>query len=333
MEIVFLNRFERTEGTADAERGQVYIGENQGIWSAGWHSFGDQGEMSQDNWYEGTSWEELLAAFRFGVARKMREGYRPLIDGMLEDAPFWERRPPLPALLQCYADQFDMKEELEPLRIWRRTKAAEDRRAAYMIATNRELQLLAVFVPRTIEELKQIPGFGKAKIEKYGEELIGLIREMPRDHVFPLDWVASAVSDETLADWTFRQKEEKYGKSLTVVQERKKLLTAIRQGLSVSQLEKELGVDRRMLVERIDRLDEEGYDVLPLVEQELSAMDGEELSRAEAALAELGDRYLKPVYQRLYAEAENGGGQETALRYEKLRMVRIRFRRTRESAV
>lgn len=332
MEIVFLNRFERTEGTTDVERGQVFIGEDQGVWSAGWHAFGIQGEKSQDSWYEGTSWEELLAAFRFGVARKMREGYRPLIDGMLEDALFWERRPPLPALLQCYADQFEMNEALEPLRAWRRAKTAEDRRAAYMIATNRELQLLAVFVPRTIDELKQIPGFGKTKIEKYGEELISLLRELPREHVFPLDWVSSAISDETLADWTFRQKEEKYGRSLTVVQERKKLLTAIRQGLTLAQLEKELGVERRLLVERIDRLDEEGYDVLPLVEQELSGMDGEEISRAEAAMGELGDRYLKPLYQRLYAESENGGGQETAQRYEKLRMVRIRFRRTRESA-
>lgn len=331
MEIVFLNRFERLEGTADAVRGQVYIGEDQGVWSAGWHSPDDQGGMTRDIWYEGMSWEELLAAFRFGVARKMREGFRPLLDGMLEDEPFWERRPPLPTMLQCYADQFEVEEALEPLRAWRRAKTAEERRAAYMIATNRELQLLAVFAPRTPEELRQIPGFGRTKVEKYGAELIGLLGDLPRDHDFPLDWVATAVSDETLADWTFRQKEEKYGKSLSAAQERKKLLAAIRQGMTIGELEKELGIARRLLVERIDRLDEEGYDVLPVVEQELSGIDQEEASRAEAAMGELGDRYLKPLYQRLYAD-EAGGGQEAERRYEKLRMLRIRFRRSRQSA-
>lgn len=333
MEIVFLNRFERTEGTADTERGQVFIGEEQGTWSSGWHSLPDQGEAKQDVWYEGMSWEELLASFRHGVARKMREGFRPLLDGMLEDAPFWERRPPLPALLQCYADQFDMSEALEPLRLWRRAKSAEEKRTAYLIATNRELQSLAVYVPRTLEELKQIPGFGHKKIERYGTELLELVRELPRDHEFPLDWVASVVSDETLAEWTFRQKEEKYGKSLTSVQEKKKLLSGIRQGHTLAELEKEMGISRRLLLERIDRLDEEGYDVLPLVEQELSAVDASEIDEAEKAMGELGDKFLKPLYQRLYAEGDGTGTGETERNYEKLRMLRIRFRRTRRSAV
>ncbi|WP_027091622.1 HRDC domain-containing protein [Cohnella thermotolerans] len=332
MEIVFLNRFERAEGVADAERGQVFIGEDQGIWTAGWHVLADAGEREQDTWYEGMSWEELLAAFRFGVARKMREGFRPLLDGMLEEAPFWERRPPMPALLQCYADRIDKEEALAPLRSWRRAKAVEEKRAAYMIATNRELQLLAVFVPRTEAELLQIPGFGKMKVEKYGAELLGLLRDLPRDHAFPLDWVEAAVSGEALADWTFRQREEKYGRDLASVQEKKKLLTGIRQGRTLAELEQELGVPRRVLAERIDRLDEEGYDVLPLVERELAELDGEELSQAEAALRELGDRYLKPLYQRLYG-AREAAAQEAERHYEKLRLLRIRFRRARVQAV
>ncbi|MBB6731138.1 HRDC domain-containing protein [Cohnella zeiphila] len=328
MEIVFLNRFERAAGPADAERGQVFIGEDQGIWTAGWHRLSDDGEKAEEPWFEGTSWEELLASFRFGIARKMREGFRPMLDGMLEEVPFWERRPPLPSMLQCYADQFDAEKELAPLRAWRRAKSAEEKRSAYLVATNRELQMVAVYVPKTEEELKQIPGFGKTKVEKYGKELLQLVGDLPREHAFPLDWVAAAVADETYSDWAFRQKEERFGKQQSLVQEKKRLLSGIRQGRSLAELEKELSLTRRLLIERVDRLDEEGYDVLPLVERELSELPPEEVLEAEQAMNEIGDQFLKPLYQRLYAASG-----ETERSYEKLRMLRIRFRRAGKSAV
>ncbi|MBB6633729.1 HRDC domain-containing protein [Cohnella thailandensis] len=333
MEIVFLNRFERSFGKADVERGQVFIGEHQGIWSSGWHSVPEQGADGQETWYEGTSWEELLASFRHGVARRMKEGYRPLLDGMLEDSPFWERRQQLASLLHCYADRHANEDTVAPLRHWRRAKATEEKRSAYLIATNRELHLVAVFLPRTPEELGQLPGFGKTKVEKYGAELLELVSALPREHDFPLQWVENAISEEQLSEWIFLQKEEKYGKSVSLVQEKKRLLTGIRQGSSLADLEKELGLTRRMLVERIDRLDEEGYDVLPLVDQELSAVDEGEIRQAESAMQELGDRYLKPLYQRLYAsEAAGGGAGQAEQQYEKLRMIRIRYRRQRQSS-
>ncbi|MBB6669685.1 HRDC domain-containing protein [Cohnella nanjingensis] len=333
MQIVFLNRFERETGVAEDERGQVFIGEEQGNWSAGWHALPAQGEPGQELWYEGTSWEELLTAFRHGVAKRMREGFRPLLDGMLEDTPFWERRPQLQALLQCYADGREGAEELlVPLRLWRRAKAAEEKRAAYMIATNRELQMLAVYVPQTLAELQQVPGFGKLKTERYGADIVALLSGYERSHAYPLDWVAEAVSAEAFADWTFRQKEERYGKSLSLVQDKRKLLAGIRQGRSLSELAEELQCPRRTLLEKVERLDEEGYDVLPLVELELSEIPEAERDGAIRAMGELGDRYLKPLQKRVYgtAEAEEG---EIERQFEKLRIVRIRFRRDRQVAV
>ncbi|THF76103.1 HRDC domain-containing protein [Cohnella fermenti] len=330
MEIVFLNRFERALGKSEVERGQVFIGEYQGIWSVGWHSIPDQGEDGRMTWYEGTSWEELLASFRYGVAGQMKLGFRPLLDGMLEDSPFWERRQQFASVLQCYADRLGTEELIAPLRQWRRAKAAEEKRSAYLVATNRELRLIAVFVPRTLEELEQLPGFGKLKVEKYGPELLEQAAAMPRDHSFPLQWVEEAVTEDQLAAWLFLQKEEKYGKDISLVQEKKKLLTGIRQGSSIAELEKELGIPRRMLVERIDRLDEEGYDVLPLVARELAEVAAEEIDQVETAMQELGDRYLKPIYQRLYAAdgAPSGAAGQAERQYEKLRMIRIRFRRS-----
>ena len=329
MQIVFLNRLDRTDAGRES-RGQVFIGESQGLWTAGWRLMAGAGSApGEEIWYEGISWEELLAAFRHGVAVKMKEGYRPLIDGMLE-TPIWQRQPSLPLLLQCYAELQPEKPELmAALKQWRRTKAAEENRMSYLIATNRELQMLAVYAPRTAEELQQIPGFGKMKTQRYGAELIAILRDVPREHSFPLDWVAQAVDEQKFAQWVFRLKEEKYSRALNALNEKRALLAAIREGKSIADLEQALQLDRRQLVERIEKLDEEGYDVLSVVDLELSDVTPEEWKQASEAMSELGDRYLKPLLQRVYGE-EGNGPQDLERKYEKLRMMRIRFRHGRQ---
>jgi hypothetical protein len=278
------------------------------------------------------SWEELLAAFRHGVASKMREGFRPILDGMLEETPFWERSPSLQQLLQCYADLQGAEEASAALRIWRRAKSLEEKKSAYLIATNRELQMLAVYLPQTLEELEQIPGFGKIKVERYGNDLIEMLKGVERNHVFPLEaWVKAAVSEEQLSSWMFQVKQEKYGKALATVQEKRSLLVGIREGRTLGQLEGELNFPRRKLLEKIERLDEEGYDVLPVVDQELLELSPEELLQIETAIEQLGDRYLKPLLRQVYGEISSND-QEVERQYEKLRMMRIRFRRVRKTA-
>lgn len=334
MQVVFLNQFDRYAGQVE-ERAQVFIGELQGIWSAGWRLIQQAAERSsvEEVWYEGMSWEELLAAFRHGVATKMREGFRPLLDGMLEDTPFWERRPGPQLLLQCYADMQDVEDTAASLRVWRRSKSLEEKKSAYLIATNREIQMLAVYLPKTLGELEQIPGFGKIKVEKYGNDLIEILKDVERVHSFPLDeWVSKAVSEEHLSSWMFQVKQEKYGKALTVVQEKRSLLIAIREGRSLEQLVEELNCPRRQLLERIESLDEEGYDVLPVVDKELQELSSEESTQIEAAIAQLGDRYLKPLLRKVYGDSK-GNDQEVERQYEKLRMMRIRFRRVSKAAV
>lgn len=329
VQIVFLNRLDRTVGQSES-RGQVFIGEMQGTWTAGWRD-ADGGQSDDQIWYEGVSWEELLAAFRHGVAVKMKEGYRPLIDGML-DTPIWEREPSLPLLVQCYAEQQAVNAELDAtLKQWRKAKAAEEKRSAYLVATNRELHMISVFAPRTAGELAQIPGFGKLKTERYAADLIALLKDAPRQHKFPLDWVAQAVDLDRFTEWMLRLKEEKYGRALTMAKENRALLTAIREGKSLAELEAALQMDRRRLVERIERLDDEGYDVLPLIELELAALPPEEWTQASEAMAQLGDRYLKPLLHKVYGEAA-AAQPDAQQQYEKLRMMRIRYRRERQSA-
>lgn len=64
---------------------------------------------------------------------------------------------------------------LECLKLWRTEKSREEKIPAYFIATNKELWSIAKYKPVKKEELKDIKGFGRHKIENYGEEIIEIL--------------------------------------------------------------------------------------------------------------------------------------------------------------
>ncbi|WP_027377164.1 HRDC domain-containing protein [Kaistella palustris] len=64
---------------------------------------------------------------------------------------------------------------LDCLKLWRTEKAREKSLPVYLIATNKELFSIAKYKPVKKEELRDIKGFGKFKIENYGEEIIEIL--------------------------------------------------------------------------------------------------------------------------------------------------------------
>lgn len=64
---------------------------------------------------------------------------------------------------------------LECLKLWRTEKAREQSLPVYFIATNKELLSIAKYKPGKKEELLDIKGFGKHKIENYGAEIIEIL--------------------------------------------------------------------------------------------------------------------------------------------------------------
>jgi superfamily II DNA helicase RecQ len=64
---------------------------------------------------------------------------------------------------------------LERFRAWRKERAEKDGVPVYIIGTNKELVNIVKTVPASLEALKGIKGFGKAKIQKYGKEIIEII--------------------------------------------------------------------------------------------------------------------------------------------------------------
>lgn len=66
---------------------------------------------------------------------------------------------------------------LEALRKWRSQKAKEEGVPPYVIATNAELQAILKSKPQTPAELGEVKGFGQARIQKYGREILRILNQ------------------------------------------------------------------------------------------------------------------------------------------------------------
>ncbi|WP_228432519.1 HRDC domain-containing protein [Chryseobacterium cucumeris] len=72
----------------------------------------------------------------------------------------------------------DEEKILDALKLWRSEKAREQNLPTYFIASNKELISVAKYKPARKEELLEIKGFGKHKIENYGEEILEILESV-----------------------------------------------------------------------------------------------------------------------------------------------------------
>lgn len=325
MEIVFLNKLSKTEEADGLGAAQVWIGEEEGVWSVGWRT--TEGDGAKDSiWYEGRSWQEMLTIYRYQLALKLSEGYRPLIDGVFHEREEGGNRGLFVQKLCCYSDLHPRDDVYTELTVWRRRRAAAEHRAPYMIASNRLLKLISVFLPRNEAELLELPGMGESKVGAYGAELLAITCKGEQYRPFPLHWVMEELDARDFINWSYRQKEQKYKLELDRFNQRQAVLQGAAEGLGLEEISRQAGLPRREVIEMLEVLMREGYDVDNIIQCELSAAPEQEQAAIRAAYEELGDRFLKPVMQRVYGD-HNSTDLKLDEIYERLRLVRIWHRR------
>ncbi|MCR8843791.1 HRDC domain-containing protein [Paenibacillus sp. SC116] len=330
MIIVWMSRLEKTEVSGQVRSGLVTVGEEEGKWLVLWEQDGEWTHDTEDansTWYEGEIWAEMCAALRRGVASLMRKGYEPTL-GFTPDTQQHERRmKERNEWIHCFGDLNVDDELYHKLVQWRKEVASSIRRAPYWITTNRMLRLVSAFVPQTLEELKQLPGFGEAKVHAYGEAIIAITAPIPRRTTFPLDWVSAAVGPAAFLQWVYQQEEQKMSGELNRLVEKRTLIDAVQQRLEPEVLMERLNVDRRELLVRIEALSEEGYDMMSYADHVLSEIDVDIRSRIEDSLQEMGMDYLKPIYIQIFGqEALKEASAVIQRRYEYIRLVRMQLR-------
>ena len=102
------------------------------------------------------------------------------------------------------------------LKTWRSQEGAARSVPLYMVAGNKTLEALSTNKPTTLNQLKTVSGIGPKMLERYGEELVGLVREY-------LGVVS--VPDEASEKITSFLKEKNIKLSSEDVEELRKLLT------------------------------------------------------------------------------------------------------------
>jgi superfamily II DNA helicase RecQ len=331
MNLVFLSSFEKEEAEGGTAGAQVTIGEQHGVWSVVWNERLADGKTLQERWYEGTAWDAMLQTFRQRLQEKWLLGYSPLVEGVIEGRTDLTGKGRFHAMLQCYSDKHSNAEAFEKLREWRREQAQREGKAAYIVATNRVLRLIAAFLPHTPEELAQIPWLGEQKAKLYGAELVRIAAEFERSTSFPLDWVEQAVGEAAFDAWLREQRQMKLRSEQTLLEQKQRLLEGIAQGERMEALAQSLTLTRRDVVQRVEALDEEGYNVDALLHAELENVSEAEREKAWRAFELEGVRYLKPVLHRMYSESELKA-LDLDRAYEWLRLLRLQYRKTKLAA-
>lgn len=65
----------------------------------------------------------------------------------------------------------------EALRLWRRGIAQGQGVPAYVVADDRTLGGIAVRRPGSVEELLEVPGMGRSRVERYGDDILRIVQE------------------------------------------------------------------------------------------------------------------------------------------------------------
>jgi ATP-dependent DNA helicase RecQ len=61
------------------------------------------------------------------------------------------------------------------LRAWRTARARADAVAPFIVFHDSTIEAIAARRPRSIAELRRVPGVGPTKLDRYGEEIIGVV--------------------------------------------------------------------------------------------------------------------------------------------------------------
>jgi DNA-binding CsgD family transcriptional regulator len=91
--------------------------------------------------------------------------------------------------LTCYAVEtketvadISNAELYDTLKRWRNMVCKENNQPIYMVANQASLQEICTYLPRTKKDLMQMSGFGKAKAEKYGDEILEAVDSFCERH-------------------------------------------------------------------------------------------------------------------------------------------------------
>ncbi|MDQ4075046.1 MAG: DNA helicase RecQ [Chloroflexota bacterium] len=183
------------------------------------------------------------------------------------------------------------------LRALRKRLADKANVPAYVVFSDRSLAEMATYYPQTIERLLTIHGVGQAKLEKYADAFLSLIRLYCEEHgiqerVRPPSTPLPAASGE--------RRFEEVGELFAA-------------GRTIEQLQALYGVKQQTIVTHLYRYRQLGYEVEAERVRAASALSIEDQERVLATIGELGHERLRAIYEAL----------DESIPYDELHIMRL----------
>lgn len=142
-----------------------------------------------------------------------------------------------PFSLNCYAAE--AKEQVsgivnaelyETLKRWRNMVCAESGQPIYLVANQASLMEIAAYLPLNKKDLMQISGFGKAKAEKYGDEILEAVTSYCEQYKLESNMYSKPADTK---------KEKKHKKSEQKIDSRSVSFNLYKSGKSIDEIARE----------------------------------------------------------------------------------------------
>ena len=192
------------------------------------------------------------------------------------------------------------------LRSWRYERANEIDKPAFVVFSNAALAGIAHLRPTTLTELLDVPGVGPAKVNAYGEEIIGIVQSHLEDDDFERGETVSEASEadsyDVVSDAPKKVKKEELrddeGNKLTSVEYSYWLY---KQGYTIAQIAEKRGLNPSTIEGHLVRYVASGdIDVHDFI-------DGDTLEKVEEYLAgHPEEKALKPIYEHFDSKISYG---------------------------
>lgn len=124
--------------------------------------------------------DELLQIKGFGASRveKYGEEIVAVVKANFSTSNIAELPPVLTQNVEISPNAEPDPDLYKALQLWTLARAQKDKVQTYMILPKETIRALAILRPQTVQDLERVKGMGPKKVEMFGEEIIGLIREM-----------------------------------------------------------------------------------------------------------------------------------------------------------
>ncbi len=94
-----------------------------------------------------------------------------------EVRPSAKPRPTMPAAPRAGTDAAGTERARQLLREWRRQRSAADGKPAFTVFADTTMEAIATALPASLDELGTVKGIGPAKLERFGDEILGVIEQ------------------------------------------------------------------------------------------------------------------------------------------------------------